>query len=113
MGYVRYDPDPAHKSGAIIMVIPGGNYDESGIDGGEGQFIAHWLVELGITAIVLQYRCVSTGHYWPAQLEDWEECARAVKRDAGSWGCDPDRIGVIGFSAGGHLAGYVAAKADT
>merc|ERR1712224_489049 len=69
--YVRYDPDPAHKTGAIVIVIPGGNYDESGINGSEGQHVAQWLVEHGVTAIVLQYRCVSCGHCWPAPYEDW------------------------------------------
>jgi acetyl esterase/lipase len=109
--YVRYDPDDDCKTGAIILVIPGGNYDESSINGGEGQPVAQWFVDIGITAVVLQYRCVSTGHYWPAQFEDWEECARQVKEAAPSWGCDPDRMGVIGFSAGGHLAAYAALKA--
>lgn len=93
-------------------MCPGGNYDESGINGGEGQMVAQWLVDQGITAVVLQYRCVSTGHYWPAQFEDWQECAEAVKKDAAGWGCDPERMGVIGFSAGGHLAAYAALKAS-
>eukprot|EP00746_Dinoflagellata_sp_MGD_P067551 gnl/MRDRNA2_/MRDRNA2_27885_c0_seq1.p1 gnl/MRDRNA2_/MRDRNA2_27885_c0~~gnl/MRDRNA2_/MRDRNA2_27885_c0_seq1.p1 ORF type:complete len:362 (+),score=68.24 gnl/MRDRNA2_/MRDRNA2_27885_c0_seq1:79-1086(+) len=109
--YARYDPAPDCKTGAIIIVIPGGNYDESGVNGHEAQTVAQWLTRLGITAIVLQYRCVSEGHYWPAQFEDWTDCAKAVKAQAEGWGCDPDRIGVIGFSAGGHLAAYAALKA--
>merc|ERR1711920_226840 len=110
--YVRYDPHPECKTGAIFIVVPGGNYDESGIDGDEGQSVAIWLTKLGITAIVLQYRCVSTGHFWPAQFDDWKDCAAAVKSQASSWNCDASRIGVIGFSAGGHLAGYAALKAE-
>jgi len=108
----RYDPDPLIKTGAIIIVVPGGNYDECGIAGNEGQGIAQWLVKMGITAVVLQYRCVSDGHYWPAQYEDWKECARLVRRQAKSWGCDPKRVGVAGFSAGGHLAAYASNCAD-
>lgn len=109
--FVRYDPPADRKTGAIIVVCPGGNYDESGVHCGEGQPVAQWLTTLGITGVVLQYRCVSEGHYWPAQYEDWLECARAVVAQAVSWGCDPARVGVLGFSAGGHLAGYVACKA--
>jgi len=60
----------------------------------------------------LQYRCISRGHYWPAQFHDWEECARAVRAQAASWDCDPDRVGIMGFSAGGHLASYAALRAD-
>merc|ERR1719197_2316058 len=99
--YVRYDPHQEIKSGAIIIVCPGGNYDESGIDGAEGQRTAHWLVDHGITAVVLQYNCVSQGHYWPAQFEDWTVLAGEVSARASAWGCDPERVGVIGFSAGG------------
>lgn len=110
--FVRYDALPERKTGAIIIVIPGGNYDESDIYGDEAQPVAQWLAECGVTAVVLQYRCVSQGHYWPAQFEDWSECARAVRGQAASWGCDAERVGVIGFSAGGHLAAYAAAKAE-
>eukprot|EP00927_Polykrikos_kofoidii_P056956 TRINITY_DN51052_c0_g1_i1.p1 TRINITY_DN51052_c0_g1~~TRINITY_DN51052_c0_g1_i1.p1 ORF type:complete len:284 (+),score=37.27 TRINITY_DN51052_c0_g1_i1:57-908(+) len=111
--YVRYDPHLERKTGAIIIVVPGGNYDECDIYCGEGQPIALWLAEMGITAVVLQYRCVSQGHFWPAQFEDWALCAKAVYEQAASWECDRDRIGVIGFSAGGHLASYAALKAPT
>lgn len=110
--FVRYDPSAERKTGAIIIVIPGGNYDESDVYCGEGQPIAQWLADNGITAVVLQYRCVSRGHYWPAQFDDWVECARVVRASAAEWGCDPGRVGVIGFSAGGHLASYAAARAD-
>mmetsp|Transcript_55872 Transcript_55872/g.120850 ORF Transcript_55872/g.120850 Transcript_55872/m.120850 type:complete len:319 (-) Transcript_55872:222-1178(-) len=108
--FVRYDPHPRHKTGAIMIVIPGGNYDVSEVKSGEGQSVAQWLVSLGITAVVLQHRCVSEGHYWPAPFEDWSLCALKVKRGAPSWGCDPNQIGVMGFSAGGHLAAFAALK---
>ncbi|CAK0796152.1 unnamed protein product [Prorocentrum cordatum] len=110
--FVRYDPPACLKTGAIVVVLPGGNYDESDIHGGEGQPIAIWLTTLGITAVVLQYRCVSQGHFWPSQLEDWTACARAVARQAAAWGCDPARVGALGFSAGGHLAGYAALRGE-
>jgi len=109
--YIRYDPFPEVKTGTIVIVVPGGNYDDCDIRGGEGQPVAQWLVLNGITAVVLQYRCVSRGFYWPAQFEDWTACAQAVRSQATSWGCDPESVGVIGFSAGGHLAGYAALKA--
>merc|ERR1712048_209762 len=110
--FVRYDPAPDSKTGAIMIVCPGGNYDESGIRGAEAQDVAIWLTRLGITAVVLQYRCVSEGHYWPAQFEDWALCAKAVQAQASDWSCDPDRVGVVGFSAGGHLAAYAAVKSE-
>lgn len=110
--YVRYDPPAERKTGAVMIVLPGGNYDESDIFGGEAQPIAQWLAANGITGVVLQYRCVSQGHFWPAQFDDWNECARSVREQAETWGCDPNRIGVIGFSAGGHLASYSALRAD-
>jgi len=111
--YVRYDPSPNLKTGAILIVIPGGNYDESDIHGDEGQPVGQWFARRGITGVVLQYRCISRGHYWPAQFQDWEDCARAVRGQAASWGCDPNRIGIVGFSAGGHLAAYAALRADS
>lgn len=110
--FVRYDPAPERKTGAIVIVCPGGNYDESDIWGHEAQDVGQWLAEIGITGIVLQYRVVSQGHYWPAQFDDYSECARVVKEQAATWGCDAARIGVAGFSAGGHLAAYAAVKAD-
>mmetsp|Transcript_86348 Transcript_86348/g.270173 ORF Transcript_86348/g.270173 Transcript_86348/m.270173 type:complete len:237 (+) Transcript_86348:1748-2458(+) len=111
--FVRYDPAPERRTRAMMIVVPGGNYDESDVYCGEGQPIAQWLAGNGITAVVLQYRCVSRGHYWPAQFEDWRDCARTVRVSAAAWGCDPERVGVIGFSAGGHLASYAAAMAET
>jgi len=109
---VRYDPAPERKTGAIVIVIPGGNYEECDVYSGEGQPVAQWLAEIGITAVVLQHRCVSKGHYWPAQFEDWADCARLVRGSAAGWGCDPERVGVLGFSAGGHLASYAALRAE-
>lgn len=106
--YVRFDPRPEVKTGAIFIVLPGGNYDECGVDCAEGRDTALWLTLLGITAVVLEYRVRSQGHFWPAQLEDFIDCAVAVRRDAEKWGCDEARIGVIGFSAGGHLASTAA-----
>merc|ERR1712232_1193198 len=110
--YVRYDPHPERKSGAIIVVLQGGNYDNSGLGWDEAQEVAQWLIELGITAILLVYRVVSEGHYWPAQFDDWTACVESVRSKAAQWGCDPDRIGVLGFSAGGHLAAYAAVKGE-
>uniref|UniRef100_A0A7S0B6X6 Alpha/beta hydrolase fold-3 domain-containing protein n=1 Tax=Pyrodinium bahamense TaxID=73915 RepID=A0A7S0B6X6_9DINO len=110
--FVRYDPARSCKTGAIIIVIPGGNYDECDVNCGEGQPVAQWLAKSGITGVVLQYRCVSRGHYWPAQFEDWAECAHVVRASAAGWGCDPERVGIMGFSAGGHLASYAALRAD-
>lgn len=78
--------------------------------GGQGQPIAQWLVGLGITAVVLHYRVVSDGHYWPAQLEDWDALATVLRSSASEWGVDVERVGVIGFSAGAHLAALASLR---
>lgn len=108
--FVRYDAPEDCRTGAIMIVIPGGNYDICGVDCNEGQPIAQWLASRGVTSVVLQYRCVYAGHHWPAQMEDYEACMREVMARADSWRCDPLRVGVMGFSAGGHLAGYAALR---
>mmetsp|Transcript_56746 Transcript_56746/g.105044 ORF Transcript_56746/g.105044 Transcript_56746/m.105044 type:complete len:346 (+) Transcript_56746:26-1063(+) len=108
---IRYHPHPELESGAIVIVLPGGNYDYCDIDSGEGQVIAQYLTSLGIIAVLLHYRLVSQGHYWPSQLEDLEECLKQVKEGCAEWGGDASRIGVLGFSAGGHLASYGAVTA--
>jgi len=106
----RYDP-PAHlRTGAAVVIMPGGNYDFCSAI--ESQPVAVWFNSLGITGFVLRYRCVSEGHYWPAQWEDYKAAFRLICKNATEWQIDRNRIGVIGFSAGGHLAGMAATTQD-
>jgi len=68
---------------------------------------------LGITAFVLRYRCTSEGHYWSAQWEDYKTAFDIIISKTERWGIDSHRIGVMGFSAGGHLAAVAAVTEDT
>lgn len=92
---------PEKASGAAMLLIPGGSY--SGIYEGQAEPFARWLNEQGITAFVLRYRLGSAGYRYPAQLEDAVEAMRQIRGNADKWKIDAKRIGVMGFSAGGHL----------
>lgn len=92
---------PAKASGAAMLLIPGGSY--SGIYEGQAEPFALWLNEQGITVFVLRYRLGSAGYRYPAQLQDAVESMRQIRGGADRWKIDPRRIGVMGFSAGGHL----------
>lgn len=93
---------PAKPSGAAMLLIPGGSY--SGIYEGQAEPFALWLNEQGLTVFVLRYRLGSAGYRYPAQLQDAVEAMFHIRADAAKWKIDPQRIGVMGFSAGGHLA---------
>jgi acetyl esterase/lipase len=82
-------------------VCPGGAYRRLALDH-EGRDVAVWLNSLGVSAFVLKYRVKEYGH--PAPLRDVLRAVRLLRADAAKWAIDPDRIGVLGFSAGGHLA---------
>lgn len=101
---------PADKaSGAAIVVCPGGGYGH--LADHEGHTIAVWLNQLGVTAIVLKYRLGPRyGH--PAPLQDVSRAIRTVRANAKEWGVDGNRLGVWGFSAGGHLASTIATHFD-
>lgn len=92
---------PEKASGAAMLLIPGGSY--SGIYEGQAEPFARWLNEQGITVFVLRYRLGSAGYRYPAQLQDAVESMRQIRGAADKWKIDPKRIGVMGFSAGGHL----------
>ena len=92
---------PAKPSGAAMLLIPGGSY--SGIYEGQAEPFALWLNEHGLTVFVLRYRLGSAGYRYPAQLQDAVEAMFQIRGGADKWKIDPRRIGVMGFSAGGHL----------
>lgn len=85
-----------------VIVAPGGAYI-SLADNHEGRQVANWLNSLGITALVLKYRLAPRYHH-PVQLQDIQRAIRLVRSRAAEFGIATDRIGVMGFSAGGHLA---------
>lgn len=92
---------PAKPNGAAMLLIPGGSY--SGIYEGQAEPFALWLNEHGLTVFVLRYRLGSAGYRYPAQLQDAVEAMFQIRGHAEKWKIDPKRIGVMGFSAGGHL----------
>lgn len=92
---------PAKANAAAMVLIPGGSY--SGIFKGQGEPFARWLNERGITVFVLRYRLGSAGYRYPAQLQDAVQAMRYVRARATQWKIASNRIGVMGFSAGGHL----------
>lgn len=88
-------------TGTAVIICPGGGYQFLS-NTREGQQYAQWLSTLGITAFVLKYRLADFGH--PAPLQDVLHAIRLVRSQAAKYGIAPDRIGVMGSSAGGHLA---------
>jgi acetyl esterase/lipase len=85
-----------------MLLIPGGSY--SGIYEGQAEPFALWLNQQGLTIFVLRYRLGSAGYHYPAQLQDVVEAMLQIRGNAAKWKIDPHRVGVMGFSAGGHLA---------
>jgi acetyl esterase/lipase len=99
-----------------VIVLPGGGYGHLAMDH-EGKQIAEWFNSMGVTALVLKYRMSATGHKHPVPMMDGQRAIRLVRASAKELGVDPTRVGVMGFSAGGHLAStlgthFDAGKAD-
>jgi acetyl esterase/lipase len=88
-------------NGTAVIICPGGGYERVSA-GREGEQYAHWLGTLGVTGFVLKYRMAEFGH--PAPLRDVLRAVRLVRSQAARFGVRADRIGVMGSSAGGHLA---------
>lgn len=89
-------------SGSAVIVCPGGGYTH--LADHEGAPVAQWLNTLGIKAFVLKYRLGPSGYRHPAMLQDAQRAVRYVRSHAQELGIDPAKIGIMGFSAGGHVA---------
>lgn len=100
---------PAKANGAAIVICPGGGYGGLAIQP-EGHGIAKWMNEHGVTGFVLEYRLPAGRTYVP--MWDAQRAIRTVRANAKQWDIDPMRIGIIGFSAGGHLASTAATHFD-
>ena len=96
-----YNADPAKATGQAVVICPGGGYAKLSMDQ-EGYLMAQWLAKNGIAAFVLEYR-LPNGHK-EIPLEDTVEAIRIVRKKAKKFNIDPKKVGVMGFSAGGHLA---------
>jgi len=106
---VYYPVDPA-ASGTGVVVAPGGGYGFLATNH-EGRQVANWLNALGITAFVLRYRLGPRYHH-PIELGDAQRAIRLVRSRAAEFGIQPDRIGMMGFSAGGHLTSTAGTHFD-
>lgn len=104
-----FRPESPVANGAAVIVCPGGGY--SGLAAHEGKPIAQWLNTLGVASFVLKYRLGPKYHH-PAMLQDVSRAVRMVRSAAPKWHLDPSRIGVIGFSAGGHLVSTAVTHFD-
>lgn len=97
-------------AGTGVVIAPGGAYGGLSINN-EGRQEAYWFNAMGVTAFVLKYRLGPRYHH-PIQLGDAQRAIRLVRARAGEWGILPDRIGMMGFSAGGHLTATTGTRFD-
>lgn len=105
-----YIADPAIATGACVVVCPGGGY--GGLASHEGPDYALFLNKFGVTAFVLKYRLGSHGYRHPIMLNDAARAVRVVRSRWGEYKLDPRRIGIMGSSAGGHLASTLLTHFD-
>jgi len=106
-----YLPDPASATGAAMVICPGGGYEH--LSPREGNDYALWLNQHGVTGFVLKYRLGSSGYHYPAMFLDAARAVRLVRAKADTWKIDPKRVGIIGSSAGGHLASALLTHSDS
>ena len=104
-----YLPEKEKNTGVAVVICPGGGYWIEAMDH-EGYEIAEWLKSKGIAGIVLKYRLPYGHHKIPSG--DARQAMRIVRKNAKEWGIDPDKIGIAGSSAGGHLASTVGTRFD-
>jgi acetyl esterase/lipase len=102
---------PEKPNGTAIVVCPGGGYGGLAMDH-EGHQIGRWLNEHGISAFICDYRHHGKGYEHPAPLHDAQRAIRTVRARAKEFGVDPKKIGILGFSAGGHLASSAVTHFD-
>ncbi len=108
-----YPPPAGKNTGAAALVLPGGAYVRLAYNI-EGTEVCQWLNSLGMTCVLVKYRVPEVGHF-PANTEDLEDAQQAMRitrEHAAAWHIDPQKIGVIGFSAGAHLAVALSTHPD-
>jgi acetyl esterase/lipase len=109
-----YLASPEKATGAAVVIYPGGGYGALAMDH-EGHQIARWLNSLGVSGFIVKYRHRNSGAGYghPVPLLDAQRAIRIVRSRSQQWGIDPNRIGILGFSAGGHLASTAGTHFDT
>ena len=110
---LTFYPAKGHNSGAAVVVFPGGGYQILAIDL-EGTEVCDWLTSAGVNCVLLKYRVPNTGPFpkSPAALQDAQRAVGLVRQHAVEWHIDPSRVGVLGFSAGAHLAAALSTHYD-
>ncbi len=108
-----YSPPKEKDTGAAVVVFPGGGYSILAMDL-EGTEICGWLNSIGVTGVLVKYRVPARKGMprYTAPLQDAQRAVGLVRHNAAGWGIDPKRIGVLGFSAGGHLAAAASNNFD-
>lgn len=112
--YEVHLPEPGQRSGTAVVILPGGGYTILAMEH-EGRAYAGWLKRHGIVAVIAKYRVSGkdeAGHQFPVPLLDARRAIRLVRSKAAEWGVDPAKVGVMGSSAGGHLASMCATLWD-
>jgi acetyl esterase/lipase len=114
--YQVYLPAKEKATGAAAVILPGGGYSVLAA-GHEGEAYAKWLAERGVAGILVKYRVHrndAAGYQFPVPFLDARRAIRTARSKAAEWGVDPNKIGIMGSSAGGHLASLCATRfADT
>lgn len=105
-----YLPEKSKSIGVTVLICPGGGYGGLAMKH-EGYDVAKWLNTFGVAGVVLKYRMPNAHSGIP--LEDAKESMRIIRSNAKEWGLDPHRVGVCGFSAGGHLASTLSVRSDS
>ena len=108
--YTVHLPPDSIATGAAMVVLPGGGYRNLAMDH-EGAQVARWLNSIGVAAFVVKYR-LGPRYRHPTMLNDAQRALRTVRAGATRWKLDPARIGILGFSAGGHLASTAGTHFD-
>jgi len=104
---IIYPAPTESNTGAAVVICPGGGYGNLAM-AHEGHDIAKWFNSFGVTGVICDYRHRGKGYGHPAPLQDAQRAIRTVRARAAEWGVHPQRIGILGFSAGGHLASTAA-----
>ncbi len=114
--YKVYLPEKNNATGAAVVILPGGGYGILAADH-EGHDVAKWFNQRGVAGIVVKYRVSGNpalGYQYPVPFLDARRAIRTVRAKASEWGIDPKKVGIMGFSAGGHLASLCTTRfADT
>lgn len=108
-----YKPDAEIDTGAAVVICPGGGYHILAYDL-EGVEVAQWLNKIGVTGVVLHYRVprAKEGEVYASPLSDAQRAIRVTRANAEAWKIDPQKVGILGFSAGGNLAAVTSNAED-